>query len=138
MSQQRNTDLAKIHIARQQLGMNDDDYRAMLLTIGRVKSSAQLDVYGRSRVLAHLASLGWKPSPRGKPRRAVSAQPQDKKIRALWLELAVKGAVRDRSEDALLSYVRRLTGCDRLEWITSKQASIVIESLKSWLSRATS
>lgn len=137
MSQQRNNDLAKIHLAKQQLGMSDDDYRAMLLTIGRVQSAAQLDTYGRARVLKHLTGLGWKPTSRGKPRRRVSAEPQDKKIRALWLEMADQGVVRDRSEAALLSYVRRLTGCDRLEWITTRQASIVIESLKGWQSRVT-
>lgn len=136
MSQQRNSDLAKIHIAKQQLGMDDDSYHTVLMTIGRVKSAADLDTYGRSAVLEHLKHLGFKSKTRKGHTKAAN-HPQDKKIRALWLDLAAAGAVKDASEAALLSYVRRMTGCERLEWITNKQAATVIESLKSWRARVT-
>ena len=137
MSRERNNDLAKIHMAKQQLGMDDETYRAMLLTIGRVRSSAQLDVYGRARVLKHLEGLGWKPV-RGKSNRRISKLPQDKKIRALWLNMADAGIVKNRDEAALLAYVKRVTGCDRLEWVTTAQAARVIESLKQWQQREVS
>lgn len=138
MSRERNVELAKIHIACQQLGMDEDSYRAMLMAIGRVQSSADLDVFGRARVLEHLVSLGWRPVPRGRSDHKIAAtpaNPQDKKIRALWLAMADAGIVKNREEAALLAYVKRVTGCDRLEWITSAQAGRVIESLKQWQER---
>jgi len=60
MSAQRNKDLAKIHLAKKQLGMDDDTYRAMLWTIGRELSAGKLDEYGRKAVLEHLQGCGAK------------------------------------------------------------------------------
>lgn len=133
---QKRRDLAKIHIAKKDLGMEEDDYRAMLQNVGGVGSSADLTVRGRSKVLHHLEkTLGWKPKSR-KPRQKITArEPVDRKIRALWLDLANLGAVRDRSEKALNSYVSRQTGVDRMDWLSSKQAEKVIEALKQWQSR---
>ena len=73
-AQLRNNALAQIHIARAQLGMDDDTYRAMLFAQARVRSAKDLDHAGRAKVLAHLqacgASLG-RPAPSypGKPKR---------------------------------------------------------------------
>ena len=39
---QRNKDLAKIHIAKKQLGLDDDSYRAMLQMVAGVNSAAHL------------------------------------------------------------------------------------------------
>lgn len=56
----RKRELAAIHIARQQLGMDDGTYRDMLWTVARVRSAADLDFAGRQRVLDHLSSRGAK------------------------------------------------------------------------------
>ena len=44
------------------------------------------------------------------------------------------GIVRERSEKALNTYVRRITGCG-LDKATTKQCQLVIETLKKWLDR---
>lgn len=67
----RRRELAQIHIAKQQLGMDEETYRAMLWAIGRVKSAALLGAEGRSQVLAHLKSRGFAPK---KSTRKVSAE----------------------------------------------------------------
>lgn len=56
----RKRELAAIHIARQQLGLDDGTYRDMLWTVARVRSAADLDFAGRQRVLDHLSSRGAK------------------------------------------------------------------------------
>lgn len=56
----RNSELAQIHIARQQLGMDDDTYRNVLWTVARVRSSKDLDWSGRKRVLDHMKACGFK------------------------------------------------------------------------------
>jgi len=58
---QRRRDLATIHMAKAQLGMDDAAYRDILWTIARVRSSADLDQAGRNKLLDHLKACGWKP-----------------------------------------------------------------------------
>ena len=53
----RNGELAQIHLAKQQLGMDDESYRNVLWTVARVKSAADLDWSGRKRVLDHMKPL---------------------------------------------------------------------------------
>ena len=57
----RTRDLAMIHIAKKDLGLDDDTYRDMLWTVARVRSSGELDHAGRDSVLKHLKSRGWQP-----------------------------------------------------------------------------
>ncbi|MCO1337086.1 regulatory protein GemA, partial [Microbulbifer sp. OS29] len=129
----RQRELAMIHIARAELCMDDDTYRQLLYQVGKVDSAAKLDVTGRSKLLHRFRELGWKPK-RAK-QKVTAQQPQDRKIRALWLELANRGIVRDSSERALSSYVKRQTGVERLDWLNGQQATKVIEALKAWLDR---
>jgi len=63
----RNNELAQIHIARQQLGMDDDTYRNVLWTVARVRSSRDLDWSGRKRVLDHMKACGFKVRPKRLP-----------------------------------------------------------------------
>lgn len=134
----RNSELAQIHIAKKQLGLDEDTYRQMLWTIGRVESSADLDFAGRCRVLEHLKSRGWKPRPptKAKSERKLADEPQHKKIRAMWLELHAQGAVFDPSEKAIQRFCKNQVKVDRLEWLTVNQAIQLIETLKSWMARA--
>lgn len=89
----RNTDLAKIHVAKKQLGMTDDDYRAMLWTQGRVKSSTDLDHAGRQHVLDYLKTIGFKPKASANPKRparptpSADALPLVRRIRAQLISL---------------------------------------------------
>lgn len=130
--------LAKIHIAKTQLGMDDDTYRAMLRAVGGVQSSKHLTTAGASRVLKHLENAGFTPTRKsGTDDRPPADDAQSRKIRALWLELHTLGAVRNGSESALAAYVKRQTGVEALQWLDNRQASHVIEALKKWIGRTT-
>lgn len=133
----RNRELAMIHIAKVQLGMDDETYRSMLFTVARVNSAKELDFKGRKDVLDHLKSRGFNSTPaRGaKSNRPLASDPVSKKIRKLWILLAQAGAINDSSEKALNSFVKKHTGIDSLDWLDSHQAHQVIEVLKKWLSR---
>ncbi len=86
----RNTDLAKIHIAKKQLGWTEQEYRDQMFAVCRVRSSKDLDRHGRARFLKHLQSAGFKPSkPNGKTRgrpHNMSRSDTLKKIEALLAE----------------------------------------------------
>ena len=122
-----------IHIAKQQLGMDDETYRALLWSVARVKTSLALDWAGRKKVLDHFEACGFK---RTRPQpRALADDPQSKMIRALWLQLHQAGKVRNPAESALAAFCKRQTGRDALQWLNGKEASALIEELKKWLAR---
>ncbi len=87
----RRAELAKIHIAKKELGMSEDDYRAMLLQVGGKESAGDLSAAARRQVLDHLAALGGKSARRktypGRPKNIDggrhSRAEQLKKIEAL-------------------------------------------------------
>ena len=88
------------------------------------------------RVLDELHKAG---APRktgtGAGRPALDDRPQVKKARALWIELAKTGAVRDGSEAALESFAKRVTGKARLAWCRPYDLNKLIEALKDWQAR---
>lgn len=124
-----------IHIAKGQLGLDDETYRAMLWAVARVKSSTALDFAGRKKVLDHLKGCGFEVKTHKPAARKMADDPQSKMMRALWLQLHEAGKVRNPSETALAAFVKRQTKVAALQWLTSKAASAVIEELKKWLAR---
>lgn len=134
--------VVKVQIARRDLGLDEDTYRAMLSRItGRSSASdcsdAQLGV-----VLDEMKAKGWKPkvvhggrtTPRGRPGRA--DQPVAKKARAMWISLHQLGVVRDPSEAALEAFARRQLGVEKLRWAVAADANALIEALKQMADRA--
>lgn len=55
----RNRELAAIHVGKRALNLDDDTYRAMLWTCGRVRSSKDLDAAGRQKVIDHMRARGF-------------------------------------------------------------------------------
>ena len=76
-----------------------------------------------------------KPAAKAKTTRKLADDDQSKMIRGIWIELHHLGAVRDSSETALASYVKRMTRVSALQWLDVKQAQLVIEALKKWRQR---
>lgn len=140
MDGRRRADLAKIHLGCKALGWDEGTYRDILQSVCGVRSSAELDAAGRQRFIAHLGRCGWtgasKPAGTAdRPVRKPLTAPQ-RKMWALWQQLADAGLVENRKMPALLAYVTRQTQVDRLEWLEPPQEDLVIESLKMWLKRA--
>jgi phage gp16-like protein len=132
----RHRELAMIHVAKKQLGMEDDAYRALLWSIARVNSAADLDWAGRKQLLDHMKKCGFKARPpKAAGARALEGDPQSQMILALWLQLHNQGVVRDPSEHALAAWVKRQTGVDAIRWLNRGQKVALIESLKAWADR---
>lgn len=141
---------AKIHIARKDLALADDTYRAVLERITGKTSSRDCSDRQLHAVLEEFRRLGWKPRARSGKRpaaaarapRAIATDEQAGKVRALWLSLWCLGAVNDPSEDALESYVARMTkspgnpdGIARLQWLDARGYDRVIRALRGWCER---
>lgn len=127
-----------IHIARSDLKMDEDTYRQMLQGLTGKASTKGMDTTQLDRVLESMKKRGFRVKPAGKASSGLPLDnhPQSKKIRALWLEMAAAGIVRDSSEQALALWVKRETGISALRWLNNEQASSVIEKLKKWQRRA--
>lgn len=127
----RQADLAKIHIAKKALNLSDEDYRAVLARQGGRDSARDLDAPGRRRVLTYLDELG------GKRRHRAFGQPE--KIVWLWRKLGQAGTLRDQSQAALLAFIGRTTGVgvSHARFLPPADASKVIEALKAMLNRTT-
>lgn len=127
-----------IHVARRELGIDDDTYRLMLAgmkVLGGATSTADLSVPNLMKVLEQLKLKGFKVRPNKDQKRSLADDEQSKKIRSLWLTLHDLGVVRDPSEAALAKFVQSMTRVSALQWLSTKQASRVIENLKQWLLR---
>lgn len=77
----RRAELAKIHVLKKELGLDDETYRAMLWTVARVTSAGDADQQQRQVIIEHLRSRGAGGPRRGTPSDARA--PYVRKIRAL-------------------------------------------------------
>lgn len=123
----RNPALAKIHIAKKQLCMDDDVYRAMLQQVANVQSAAALDARGIEKVLKHMEALGakftkgkFKASKRGTP--AQDKQALASKIKALLVD----GKLPDTYADSM---AKRMFGVERWEWLPVEQLQKLVAAL---------
>lgn len=124
--------LAKVHVAKKQLALDDDTYRDVLERVTGQRSAGELDVGQLIAVLEAFRARGWESRSRSTP----SSKPHVRKMWALWGDLAREKIVTAKdTRAALRAYVLRLTGVSDPEWLSPDQASTVIESLKQWRRR---
>jgi hypothetical protein len=128
MSFDRKSALAKLHVAKRQLALTEDSYRAILLRVAGVASAALATDAQLLALLAEMRRFGFRDAKR------IDEQPKHvRKIWALWRELAPY--LIDDSDAALFAFCQRQTGIARPEWLDGKRANQVIEGLKGWLAR---
>lgn len=119
----RNQQLSKIHIAKKELGLDDDTYRALLSRITGKSSAKDLSPLDVAKVLQEFERLGWKSKQgRNKPKPAADKAKQVGKIEA---QLAEAGRPWDYGD----GLAKRMYNADRLEWLDAKQLSGVVAAL---------
>ena len=130
--------LAKIHIAKKEMGLDDFSYREILKRVTGHSSSAKMNDNQRGDVVEEFKRMGWKPKQRAKGNnwRKQSDNPHHRKIWALGKELDKRGYWHSEWKEALRMFVKSETGVDDIDWLETKQASNVIEALKSIVRRS--
>lgn len=126
-SQYRRAMTAKIQIARQQLSMDEDDYRQGLFDQTGKLSLTQCSDRELDKVLTWMKSKGFKPLPGKK----AAAHPMARKARAMWISLHHLGVVHNSSEQALEAFACRQLKCERMAWARQSDAYQLIEALKA-------
>lgn len=138
--------IAAIHTLKSKLGLSDDDYRALLCNITGKRSSKALSAAELLRVRNHMQALGehmgvlvaqrQRPLPAETFAKAkAAASPRERKVWAIWLDMARRGLVHNKSAQALDAFVQRQTGVSALRWCSAAQLDAVIEALKLWQKR---
>lgn len=126
--------LSAIHVAKKQLGLDDDTYRAVLRRVTGKSSTADMDDRERQRVVEHFRKEGFKPAA-GKRRKLDGNYAPV--LQALWIGAWNLGIVRDESDAALLAFVKRQTGIDHVRFLRDQDDAMkAIEALKGWMHRA--
>lgn len=115
-----------IQTGRRRLGMQEEDYRAMLADVsgGRTTSTKELTVFELKLVLLRMRKAGFRST----------TDDQLRKIRSLWYALWDEGIVQRKDERAIASFIRRITKLEVRE-CSVKDMQRVIEALKKWIER---
>ncbi|PAL25500.1 regulatory protein GemA [Sphingopyxis sp. GW247-27LB] len=148
--QRRRALLAKVHIAKNQLGLGEDDYRAIVfqhISPIPIEEASEEDIALASAskateaqlaaLVQHFGQRGFKATAKGVPGRRAPAvdTPSARKARSLWISLHQLGAVRNRSEQALEAFACRQLQCDHWRWSDQSMAYRLIEALKAMAKR---
>lgn len=118
---------SKIHIARQQLGLDDEAYRAVLARITGQRSSKDLNSRQAGRLLQEFERLGWKPKPssraKGKPHNAEVLPREIKVIEAQLADMKLPWSYAD-------AIAKQMFQVDRVSWLCKpKQLQAVLAAL---------
>lgn len=129
-AQRRRSLLAKVHVAKKQLHLAEDDYRAVIFRVTGNLSAGACTEAELAKVVEEFARKGFdaKARPAG-PRPA--DHPSARKARAMWISLHQLGAIADPTERALEAFARRQLGVDKLQWADQALSYRLIEALKA-------
>lgn len=124
--------IAKIHVAKKEMGLTEDDYRAMLITATGKASSANCSLSELRAMVEAMKAKGFKPKPSS---RGAADHPAAVKARALWISLFHLGAIDNPSEEALEAFAKRQLKVARLQWANQANSYKLIEALKAMAER---
>lgn len=136
-----------IHIAKGQLKIDDETYRAKLEALTGKTSCADMTIGMLNAVYQSFKDAGFKrkfnkktggarvnPNARGESKAA-----EIPVIRAVWTTMHAQGFVKNGAEASLNGYVQRMTarlnggaGVAEVGWLDGRLAAQVLETLKNW------
>ena len=135
------TQITKIHIAKQQLGLADQQYRDTLSgfinAAGQPCSSCKELSYDQAEVLLTLfKKIGWKERQNGKEKKYEEfngregnyATPgQMRKIDGLWFN---SPNVREKNETSMNNFIRHIAHVDHISFLLKKDVNKVIKAIE--------
>ena len=130
----RREELAKIHIARKDLGLDDEIYRDMLWSVAKVHSSGDADSTGRRAILEHLKKCGFAAQKKagknpvgiypGKPRNMETG---DRK--ALLEKIEALLAEANRPWSYVDGMAKRMFKTEKVEWLPPDKLHKIVAAL---------
>ncbi|WP_127088346.1 regulatory protein GemA [Aquabacter cavernae] len=130
--------IGAIHTISKAIGMSEAERRDLMATTAGKRSARELSAGEAIRVINRLREIqgGAADAPRPSKGAKELTGKWAPLLRALWLSAYNLAVVDDRTDRALIAFVKRQTGLDSERWLVSAaDARKVIEALKSWLER---
>lgn len=122
----RNLDLSKIHIAKKDLALDDETYRALLQRVAGVTSAKDLSPLKIAAVISEFKRLGWRPkakkSGREAPKVTIDRKKLVGKIEAFLAEAGRQWAYAD-------GMAQRMFKVERVEWLNPQQLGSIVAAL---------
>ena len=123
-----------IHIAKSQVGLSDEDYRAVLECTAKKSSCSDMTVFELNEVLKAMKKLGFrvkKLETKGNEIGWDTSKEQLNYIKGMWELVA-----RDKSDRALYRFIKRITGADHPRFMGAAEAQKVILALRKMMVNA--
>lgn len=118
----RKRQIAQIHIAKSDLGLDDDTYRAMLMDVAGVNSSTKLTAKQRAAVLERFEARGWKNKKHRAPAVTAEKAPYVRKIGALLADMKL-------SWNYANGIAKQMFKKQRVQWCEPEQLRAVVAAL---------
>jgi len=126
--------IAMIQIAKNQLGLSDKDYRALLVKVAGVNTSKKIPKYKFTKLKKELQALGWVYIPKKKGKRTDTDKecqyrtPSD--IKSVYIA-KVRGILRELDKTIIYGdgVMKNMFGVDRLEFGDNDQIFKVYQAL---------
>ncbi len=121
--------LAKIHIGKKELCLNDDDYRAFLFGLTGKSSAKDLTIQQRLLVIGEM-----------KKRGAFKKKPltgQQKACVAKWYKLRHLGIVNSKDKSSLNRYIKKRFGKWNMSDLTTDETNQLLGHLQGWIDKVT-
>lgn len=123
-----------IHIAKSQIGLSDEDYRAVLESTTKKTSCSDMSLFELNEVLKAMKKLGFKVKKLETKDNEIgwdASKEQMDYIKGMWELVA-----RDKSDRALYKFIKRITGADHPRFMTAKDSQKVIIALRKMMADA--
>ena len=127
---------AKLYGVKKKLNVGDDAFKAILL--GETGSESAKGISWKAveacvtKMELHYGSKEEAEPKKDSDWRELAKSPHARKIYVLWGILKRNKIVEARFPDG---FVKRMSGRERAEWLTSVQANPIIEALIDWIKR---
>lgn len=115
----RNSDISKIHIAKKQLNLSEEEYRSILIGRGGAESSKELSHDGRQHVLNYFKQRGFKPVSSSKTKRPARPTPSELAlplVRRIRAQLISLGHLPDAYADGIAQQMLGTAAPKFFEW----------------------
>lgn len=127
--------IALLHVARKQLGLDEDSYRDILRRWGGVESSADLGPVAFEKVMIRMEQLGfrstWQKRTFGHRRADMASPAQVNYIRTMWEQYRPD----DANEAGLNAWLSKFHHVSALRFVSAGKARAVITALKRMVAR---
>jgi phage gp16-like protein len=133
--------LALIHVARKQLGMEEADYRALLMRVAGVDSAEALDRRGIATVLTEFERLGFVKTPRkDAPKGAGTGTDLNRPSKAQWWllgDLARKAGYAGFDDPRFIHWQKARSGVEHPVMLDQAGLNKLVSALRNWTRHGT-